>query len=436
MRVSERADAGRTGVSQLREDPMSSFDPNDDLTPDQRQLAEQAQRFAAEVLRPASIELDGLSPEQVIAPDSRLRDVFREAYRAGYHLRAFPPNLGGPGLTEMDAWVVSEAFGWGNAGLSISIGVTSMPFRFAAMTGNPDLMREVVMPYVEDTEGRYIGCWCATEPEHGSDAILYSGPNSRPDIHFECNARLDGDEWVINGQKSAWVSNGTIATHTLAFLCVDPSQGMSGNGVAVVPLDVPGVTKGKPLNKLGQRALNQGEIFFDNVRIPRHYMLLEPGSFDASADTILAAANAGMSTTFCGVARAAFEEALAYAEQRVQGGVAIAEHQLVQRRLFDMFTKLQSARALSRLANSRLTLGRPTLHYSIAAKVFCTETAFEIASDAVQIFGGMGLVKGMLPEMLLRDARASMIEDGANDVLALAGFRALRGASEVAVGTG
>jgi alkylation response protein AidB-like acyl-CoA dehydrogenase len=98
---------------------------------------------------------------------------------------------------------------------------------------------------------------------------------------------------------------------------------------------------------------------------------------------------------------------------------------LVQRRLFDMFAKLEAARSLSRLANRRLLTGKPTLHYSIAAKVFCTQTAFELASEAVQIFGGMGLAKGILVEMLLRDARASLIEDGANDVLALSGFRAL-----------
>jgi alkylation response protein AidB-like acyl-CoA dehydrogenase len=201
---------------------------------------------------------------------------------------------------------------------------------------------------------------------------------------------------------------------------------MAGTAVAVVPLDLPGISRGKPLNKLGQRALNQGEIFFDNVRIPRHYMLTGPGSFGGPAtDLLLAQANAGMSATFCGVARAAFEEAFGYAQQRVQGGAPITEHQLVQRKLFDMFTKLQAARSLSRLANSRLTSGQPTTHYSIAAKVFCTQTAFEMASDAVQIFGGMGLAKGMAVEMLLRDARASMIEDGANDVLALAGFRYL-----------
>jgi alkylation response protein AidB-like acyl-CoA dehydrogenase len=405
---------------------MPALDVNEGLTPEQIQLREEAHRFAAEVLRPASLELDNMSPEEVIAPESRLWDVFRKSYKAGYHLRSFPKELGGPGLTGMDSWAIGEEFGWGNPGLSVSLCVTSMPFRYAAMTGNPELMRDVVTPYLEDTEGKYRGCWCATEPDHGSDAILYSGEYARPDIHFDCSARLDGDEWVIDGQKSAWVSNGTIATHTLAFLNVDPSKGMNGMGIAVIPLDLPGVTRGKPLNKLGQRALNQGEIFFDNVRIPRYYMLVEPGVFSGATNNVLAAANAGMSTTFCGVARAAFEEALAYSEQRVQGGVPIAEHQLVQRRLFEMFTKLQAARSLSRLANQRLLTGQPTLHYSIAAKVFCTETSFELASDAIQIFGGMGLAKGTRVELLMRDARAGMIEDGSNDVLALAGFRALR----------
>lgn len=406
---------------------MSAVDVNFDLTPDQIRLREQTQRFAVEVMRPAAMELDAMTPEEVIAPGSPLRRVFAEAYRLGYHLRSFPPELGGPGFAPMDAWVVGETMGWGNSGLSISLGVTSMPFRFAAMVGNPDLMRDLVRPYLDDTEGKYIGCWCATEPQHGSDAILYTGAAARPDIHFETMARRVGDEWEISGQKSAWVSNGTMATHTLAFLCVEPEKGMSGTGVAVIPLDLPGVSRGKPLNKLGQRALNQGEIFFDQVRIPRHYMLVEPGAFALAGDNTLAQANAGMSTTFSGVARAAFEEAFAYAQHRVQGGVPIASHQLVQRKLFDMFTRVETARSLSRLANRRLATGQPTAHYSIAAKTYCTQTALDVANDAIQIFGGMGLAKGVLVEMLYRDARASLIEDGANDVLALAGFRSLLG---------
>ena len=243
---------------------------------------------------------------------------------------------------------------------------------------------------------------------------------NKPEIHYGLTATLDGDDYVLNGQKSAWVSNGTIATHALAFLGVDRRRGMAGGGVALVPLNLPGVTKGTPLNKLGQRALNQGEIFFDNVRIPRQYMLVEPEAYTFVIDAVLAGANAFMGATFTGLARAAFEEALTYTKERVQGGVPICEHQLVQKKLFDMFVKVEAARQLSRAA-VLYNHGAfpPGTQYSIASKVFCTQTAFEVASDAVQLHGGYGLTKEMLVEKLFRDARASMIEDGSNDILSL-----------------
>lgn len=400
-----------------------------DLTPEQATLREEMHRFAAEVLRPAAIELDKLSPEEVIAPGSVLWDVFRKYYGQGYHLRGFPEELGGAGLGPLEGHIVGEEFGWASAGLSISLGVTAFPFmfaaRYAALTGNQDLMKELVMPYVEDREGKYIGCWAITEPEHGSDSLLFGTEQFRnPDICFDVQARPDGDEWVINGQKAAWVSDGTIATHACTFLTVDASRGMNGGGVAVIPLDLPGVSKGPPLNKLGQRDLNQGEIFFDSVRIPKHYMLVDPETYPRVIDGILAGANAGMSTTFTGLARAAFEEALAYARERVQGGKPICEHQLVQHKLFDMFRKVESARSLSRAVSlyNRRTIP-PATEYSIAAKVHCTQIAFEVASDAIQLMGGYGLSKEFHIEKIFRDARASMIEDGVNEVLGLAAAR-------------
>jgi alkylation response protein AidB-like acyl-CoA dehydrogenase len=201
---------------------------------------------------------------------------------------------------------------------------------------------------------------------------------------------------------------------------------MAGSGVAIIPLNLPGVSRGKPLNKLGQRALNQGEIFFDNVRIPEHYMIVQSAGYPFILDNILAGANAGMSALFTGVARAAFEEALAYCKERVQGGKPIAEHQLVQKKLFDMFIKVESARCLSRAALTyNATTSPPATQYSIAAKVYCTEAAFEVASDAIQLLGGYGLAKDLPVEKLFRDARASMIEDGTNEVLSLAGARKL-----------
>ncbi len=396
-----------------------------DLTSDQVALKQEAHRFAAEVLRPVGLELDALTPEEAIAPGSPLWGVFKKAYEAGYHLRGLPPELGGASLGPLESHLVGEEFGWGNAGLAIALSVSAMPFMFAARSGNPDLMREVVMPFAQDREGKYVGCWPGTEPNHGSDTIWATGEFARADIHMDCMARKDGDEWVINGQKSAWVSNGTIATHALLWCAIYPERGMSGNAFIIVPLDLPGVTRGRPTNKTGQRALNQGEIFFEDVRVPGHYMVVPPEAMPAFHPFLFAATNAGIATTFVGVARAAFEEGLAYCEQRVQGGVPIARHQLVHRKLFDMFTRVEAARALSRKASLRLQTGLPSIHYSVAAKVYCTQTALDVATAAAQLHGGMGLVRGVLVEQLVRDARAAIIEDGENEVLALTAAREL-----------
>jgi alkylation response protein AidB-like acyl-CoA dehydrogenase len=185
-------------------------------------------------------------------------------------------------------------------------------------------------------------------------------------------------------------------------------------------LNSPGVSKGKPLNKMGQRDLNQGEIFFDAVRIPAEFMLSDPESYPAMLDITLATANAAMGAIFTGVARAAYELALDYAKERIQGGRPIFQHQSVQQKLFHMFTKVESARQLSRAAliyNYNMT--PPATQYSIASKVYCTNVAFEVASEAVQIFGGNGMSKEYPIEKIFRDARAAMIEDGSNDILAI-----------------
>jgi alkylation response protein AidB-like acyl-CoA dehydrogenase len=406
---------------------MSYLDIDLDLSDRERELRAAAHQFAREVLRPAATALDEQRAGEVVARGSLLWEVLRKAYRLGYHTVGIPEAVGGQGFTPRERHIVSEELGWGCSGLAIAIGVASFPFQAAALSGDPGLVDAYVRPFVQDTEARLVGCWAGTEPNHGSDFITIGSPDHHnPAIVPDVRACLDGDDWVIRGQKSSWVSLGTIATHALAFLSVDPAHGMSGNGVAVIPLEQPGVSKGPALNKLGQRPLNQGEIFFDDVRIPRNHMLVGPEGYEIYVDAILAGANALMGATFTGVARAAFEEALAYSKTRVQGGKPLCEHQLVQKDLFQMFTKVEAARRLSRAAfvyNSQ-TLP-PATEYSIAAKVFCTQAAFDVSSTALQIHGGYGLSKEYVVEKLFRDARASLIEDGTNDVLGLAAARML-----------
>jgi alkylation response protein AidB-like acyl-CoA dehydrogenase len=408
------------------------LDLNPELTPTQTTLKEEFHRFAADVMRPASIQLDKLADPEDVIKSPLFWDVFRKHYQLERHLASFPADLGGADLRGLDMHILAEEMGWGAADFAIGLGACGMPFMMAhlasLLTGNQQLMDDIVMPYLKDREAKYIGCWAITEPEHGSDALAASLPEyaDNPAVSLDTTGTRDGDDWIVNGVKSAWVSNGTIATHAMVHFAVDRSKGPVSAAVALVPLDLPGVSKGKPLNKIGQRALNQGEVFFDNVRIPKHFVFVEPELYPLAGDMILATANGGMGAVFTGVARAAFEEAMTYCKQRVQGGKPLCGHQLVQRKLFDMFVKVESSRALSRAVHVYNSVAVPPLsRYGIAAKVYATQVAFEVASDAVQLFGGYGLSKEFLVEKLFRDARASLIEDGANDTLALAGARTL-----------
>ncbi|MCP4750395.1 MAG: acyl-CoA/acyl-ACP dehydrogenase [Proteobacteria bacterium] len=394
------------------------------LSDEVKAMHKEVRRFALEVMRPVGIELDTLTdPADVYAEGSGLWKAMKGYRELNLHLTSIPKELGGM-EGELDPSVgalVAEEMGYGDAGLAISLSVSAFPFRLAAMSPEPAL-QQMAKDYANDTSGKIIGCWAITEPGHGSDWILGTNPKfDDPKCGPELTAVLKGDEYVLNGQKAAWVSNGTIATHAALHLGLDPSKGMQGNGLAVVPLDLPGISRGKPLNKIGQRPLNQGEIFFEEVKIPKSYMLVDDGpTMTGMAKMILTGANTGMGQLFVGLAQAAFDEALNYAKQRIQGGVPIFEHKNIKLQLFDMFSKVEAARALARrvaLYNSTQVPG--SAHHAISTKVFSTRTAFEVASEAITIFGGNGLTKEYVIEKMFRDARASMIEDGENNALSI-----------------
>jgi len=382
----------------------------------ERAVRDAVHKFAEEVMRPAGALLDRLpDPSDVIARDSVLWNVFEKYHGLGFD--DLDESMGdlGPFERARLRCLVHEELGWGDSGLAISLGVAGFHRMFARLSGRPALVERFCAP-----GSREIGCWAVTEPDHGSDTLAVTESHfASPALKASCVARLEDGHYVIRGQKSAWVSNGSIATVAALFCTVDPSQGFRGGGVALVPLDLPGVSRGRPVDKLGQRALNQGEIFFDDVRIPAEYMVVGKELYAAAVETVLALANAAMGTIFVGLARASLEHALAYARARVQGGRPIFEHQSVRARLFRMFAQVEAARALARRVSIHNTTSPPLLQYSIASKVFCTNAAFEVASAALQIFGGNGLTREYPAEKLLRDARASMIEDGCNELLGL-----------------
>jgi alkylation response protein AidB-like acyl-CoA dehydrogenase len=394
-----------------------------DFPPEYEALRRDSHQFAQNVLRPASLVVDSVhDAEEVCAPNSPLREALEAAYRLGYHKAPIPGQFGGLGLSGLALHVLLEELGWGSAGIAMSLVVSSIPFLALIREEADRLIDRFVIPFAADKQASWIGCMALTEAQHGSDSFALGSREFRyPSSAPEVVAQSEADHYVVNGSKALWISNGTVATHALASVVLSPSKHWSNHAFVFIPLDLPGVSHQGALNKLGQRDLNQGPISFKQVRIPKDFILIGDG-YELELTRLIAYTSSCMAAVFTGLARAAYEEALGYSQQRIQGGKALSGHQLVQKHLFDMFVKVEACRALSWNALSYDRRNKvPALEHAIAAKTFCTQAAFEVANDALQLFGAKGIGQGCLIEKLFRDARLSLIEKGANDVLSLVG---------------
>ncbi len=392
------------------------------LSKEDLMLKQAAHEFARDVMRPVAAEMDKMSAEEAVAPGSPFWDFKKKAYELDLHTILIPDAYGGMGLTPKQLHLVLEELAWGSAGLTVDIVIAAFPAYLASMVPDEEIIEEIIVPFCQCRDGKIAGCWAITEPMHGSDTLLPQYPSfSDPAISADCTATPDGDDYIINGQKAAWVSGAPYASHAALFCQIDPSMGHAGGGIIIVPLDLPGVKRGAPLEKMGQRDDPQGELYFDNVRVPAKYLIAGPDAYEVMLEIVLSATTVLMGVLSVGLGRAAFEEALAYAKNRVQCGKALVEHQDVQKKLYKMFGKVEMTRQLTRaVLEYNQNTSTPAEEYSVLGKVFGCQYAFEIANEAVQIFGGNGLTKEYIVEKLFRDARALLIEDGANDVLAIA----------------
>jgi acyl-CoA dehydrogenase len=390
-----------------------------DLTEEESAIQDSAHRFAEEVMRPIAEKLDKMTPEDVVAEGSPIWDYLRQIKESGLLDLEMLASMSNEDKSRIIP-IIFEELAWGDSGLTLLAMVTSFGAFTAYATGDEELIERF---------GGKLSCWLGTQPERGSDICDFDATEVHPGTQQNRSnlvARVEGDEVVVNGQSSAWVSGAPIAESTLMYCSCDYGDGIiredgSHNMIAMlVPFDLPGISKGKPLDKLGQRSLPQGEIFFDDVRVPLKYVVAQGEAAKASFFGALTFANMEMAVTFTGVARAAYEHALDYVHERKQGGVPIIEHQSVRLRLFGLWQKLEACRALAhRVFKYNYSSKGPHVIASMTSKTFVTQNAFEIASEALQLFGGNGLTKEYPIEKLMRDARASLIEDGENNVLGL-----------------
>ncbi|MCK9516742.1 MAG: acyl-CoA dehydrogenase [Ottowia sp.] len=382
-----------------------------------REFQSTLRKFAVNVARPMGQKLDRMSAAEVIAHDSPFWGFRKEYLDLGVDLRILAEM---PPLERSQMFcILFEELGFGDGGLAISIGAGILPQYLSLLFGNEFLIER----FPQDL----LGCWAITEPDHGSDSLDPRGTLRHPGTAYgrpNLVAKLHKGKLILNGQKSAWVSNGSVAEVCILYCASDTGSGpdYQHGCVLVIPLDLPGITRGKPLEKLGQRALPQGEIFFQDVEVDLDYVLAGPEEFERAVYLIHAEANVLMGATWTGAARAAYQMAHAYAHERRQGGVPIYRHQMVAYRLFDMFRRVETSAALTRrVAHYNQAADMPALQAAMAAKVTGTEIAFSVASDAMQIFGGNGITHEYPIEKILRDSRLSMIEDGVNDFLSIKG---------------
>lgn len=391
------------------------------LTPEAAAVQQQANRFAREVMRPLGRKIDLMTAEQSIAPESPIWEYIKVFRESGLMDLEALEGVGASQKAEIMS-VVFEELGWGDSGLALLGLVTSFPSLVAQASGKSELAERF---------SNSLGCWVGTQPDRGGDAADMDVMELKPGCaqsRGNLLARKEGSNYVINGQTSSWVSAGPIAEVACAIIPCDYGDGVRNDRgglhqiCMLIPLDQKGVSKGKPLEKLGQRPLPQGEIFFDDVVVPDTYVIASREKVTPFAMGQMTFANMEMAATFTGVARAAFDHALSYVHERKQGGAKIIEHQAVRLRVFDMWRRLEAGRALARRVfdYNYGPLG-PHVLASFTSKTYCTQMAVEVTNEAMTLFGGYGLTKEYPVEKLMRDAKASLIEDGENTLLSLKG---------------
>ncbi|HET91289.1 MAG TPA: acyl-CoA dehydrogenase [Chloroflexi bacterium] len=366
------------------------------LTEEQRQMVHLAHRFAERDIRPVAADYDqsGEMPWSVL----------EKAAEVGLMSYQYPEEYGGSGVSSiLTACLVAEELAWGCLGIATAIigaGLAAVPITIAGS----DEQKARYLPWFCDEETVRLGGFALTEPEAGSDAAS-----------IRTTAVRDGDEYVLNGQKR-FITHGGVADLYAIFATVNPGSGHQGITAFLVEGHTPGLSAGKKEDKMGMRACHTGDVILEDVRVPVENRIGEEGmgfyiamkSFEHTRPVVAACA--------VGVARAAYEYAFQYAQERVQFGKPIIAKQAIRFMLADMVTEIEAARLLTWQAAWRADQGLPCNVQASMAKAFAADATMRITTDAVQILGGYGYMREYPVEKWMRDAKILQIVEGTSQI--------------------
>ena len=373
------------------------------LSQEQQMIRDALRDFARERLAPFAAEWDrhGTFP----------REALRELAALGAYGMTVPEAWGGAGMDYVSLALALEEIAAGDGATSTIVSVQNSVVCGPLLAFGSEAQKETFLRPL--ASGAQLGCFCLTEPHVGSDAAA-----------IRTSAVLEGGEWVLNGVKQ-FITSGKNAQIAIVFAVTDRSAGKKGISAFIVPTDTPGYMVARIEEKLGQHASDTAQILFENCRVPAQNLLGQEGEGYRIALANLETGRIGIAAQAVGMARAAFEAALKYSHERESFGKPLFEHQAVNFRLADMATQIEAARQLAHHAASLRDAGRPCLKEASMAKLFASEMAEKICSDAIQIHGGYGYVADFPVERIYRDVRVCQIYEGTSDIQRLVIGRAL-----------
>jgi butyryl-CoA dehydrogenase len=365
-----------------------------ELSPEQAMIRNTARDLAAKEILPKAAEIDQKHrfPREIVA---RLAEL-------GLMGVAVPQEWGGAGMDTVSYALALEEISRACASTGVIMSVNnSLVCDPLLRFGTDQQKKDWLVPLAS---GQKLGCFALSEPDAGSDAA-----------GLKTTARRDGDRWVLSGTKN-FITNGPVADLVVLFAVSEPGKGHHGISTFLLPTDAPGLTLGRPDDKLGIRGAPSSQIFLTDCSVPAEALLGAPGEGFKIAMSTLDGGRIGIAAQAVGIARAAFEDAAHYSLQRKTFGQPIAGHQAIQFKLADMCTEIDAARLLVwRAAVKKDAGGRYTTESSMA-KVFASEVANRAAKEAVQIFGGYGYLTDFPVERHFRDAKITEIYEGTSEI--------------------
>ena len=363
------------------------------LTEDQKRLLKTAREFSAKEIEPVALEYDrdGTYPEEIL----------KKAHELGFLYTNIPKEYGGTGLDYTTHYIVTEALNYDCCAIGQMMGISHLSTG-ALLVGATEEQKKKFLGRM--TASYRSGCFCVTEPEAGSDVGA-----------MHTLAEKKGDGYLVNGSK-CYITNGQYADLLCLFATTDRSLGNKGICCFAVPRDTPGIKVGRVEDKMGHRALNVAELFFEDMELSQENLIGKEGDGFKLAMMALDRGRVNISAVCTSIAQKAFDQAADWARKRVQFGQPIGQFQGVHFMLADMNALIMASRTMYLQAGWMLDQNMRCSTEAATAKCFASDAAMKVTTDAVQILGGSGYMKDTFGEKLMRDAKLTQIFEGTNQI--------------------